>query len=60
MKLVDLPDLGYTCRDIVNGSLVRRGEVLLRGPIGSTNYFGHDSLPDIQDSSGWIKTGDIG
>ena len=60
MKLVDLPEMGYTCRDIIDGATVRRGEIWLRGHMGNSNYFGHDSLPDIQDNFGWIRTGDIG
>jgi long-chain acyl-CoA synthetase len=61
MKLSDLPELGYTSQDIIEGGLVRRGEICLRGPMLTTAYFENlGCRRSLCDSDGWFRTGDIG
>jgi long-chain acyl-CoA synthetase len=57
IKLVDVPDAGYTSKDRPNP----RGEVWIRGPAISEGYH---KQPDVTAESftpdGWLMTGDIG
>lgn len=43
----------------MDGSLARRGEIYIRGPVTVPHYFGTENS-NIRDSNGWVRTGDIG
>jgi len=55
IKLVDVPELGYTSADELP-----RGEVLLRGPHISSGYFKDPEKTKESFINGWFHTGDIG
>ncbi|KIR30588.1 long-chain acyl-CoA synthetase [Cryptococcus deuterogattii LA55] len=57
VKLVDVPDMGYTAKDLPNP----RGEVCLKGPNISPGYLhNHKATKESIDEDGWFHTGDIG
>jgi len=57
LKLVDVPDAGYTSRDRPNP----RGEVWMRGPAVSEGYYKQPTTTaESFTADGWLMTGDIG
>jgi len=57
VKLVDVPDMGYTAKD----SEGPRGEVCTRGPLCCDGYYKNDEkTKELYDEHGWLHTGDIG
>jgi len=56
IKLVDIPDMGYTTHDDVGP----RGEVLLAGPMVSEGYFKDKLKTSESFINGWFHTGDVG
>jgi len=57
IKLVDVPEMGYTAKDSVGP----RGEVCIRGPICCDGYFkNEEKTKELFDEHGWLHTGDIG
>jgi len=55
IKLVDVPELGYTSADELP-----RGEITIRGPHVSAGYFKDDEKTAESFRNGWFYTGDIG
>ena len=61
IKVEGVPEMGYTAHDVVDGEIVPRGEVLLRGPTIMPEYFLlPDKTSETMDKDGWLHTGDIG
>ena len=60
-KLVDIPDMGYTHKDVdEQGRSTPRGEIWMRGANIIPGYYKNDekNLETFED--GWLKSGDIG
>lgn len=64
VKLVDVPDMGYSHRDSLHlGKIpcMGRGEIYVKGPGIFQGYFKNSQATnDSFDSDGWLKTGDVG
>jgi long-chain acyl-CoA synthetase len=61
IKLVDVPEMGYTSKDIINGIPQPRGEVWMRGTnIFSGYYKNAEKTAEALTEDGWIRSGDIG
>ena len=61
MKLVDVPHLGYTHRDEINGIPCPAGEICLKGPLIFVGYYKNDEETEKSfDEEGFFHTGDVG
>lgn len=60
-KLVDLPEFGYTHRDLdAEGRPCPRGELHLRGPAVFMGYYKDpERTSEVVDKEGWLRTGDV-
>jgi len=56
MKLVDVPDIGYTSHD----QPCARGEVYIRGKSVASGYLKNEEETSKAFVDGWFKTGDVG
>lgn len=57
IKLVDVPEMGYTCKDVPRP----RGELWVRGPSVFSGYYkAGDRTAETLTADGWLITGDIG
>ena len=60
-KLVDIPEMNYTCTDRDDkGILCPRGEVLMRGPCVFHDYYKNEEITNETLIDGWLMTGDVG
>jgi long-chain acyl-CoA synthetase len=61
IKLVDVPDMQYTAKDVVNGVPCPRGEVCFKGPNVFQGYYRDpEKTAEAIDADGWLHSGDIG
>lgn len=62
IKLVDVPDMKYTSKDVdEKGQPTPRGEVCYKGYSAFKGYFRQpEQTKDTIDAEGWVHTGDIG
>jgi long-chain acyl-CoA synthetase len=61
IKLVDVPDMKYTCKDTdEKGKPLPRGELCYRGYSSFKGYFRQlEQTKETIDADGWVHTGDI-
>ena len=61
MKLMDVPDMGYTSLDKDHqGNPHPRGEICYKGPNNFIGYYNNPSATkETIDAEGWVHTGDI-
>ena len=62
-KLVDIPEMGYTSRDVdpQTGLVVPRGEIWVRGRSIIPGYYKNDAKnAEAFTQDGWLRTGDVG
>ena len=61
MKLVDIPELGYTKDTIKDGKTCPSGEICIKGPARCAGYYKNPKETKIAfDDEGFIHTGDVG
>ena len=59
-KLVDIPDMKYTCKDVdEEGKLLQRGELWVRGPNVASEYYKNPEKSAESFVDGWLVTGDV-
>jgi len=61
IKLVDVPEMNYTAKDVINGVPCPRGEIWVRGPNVFQGYWNDpEQTAEALAPGGWLRSGDIG
>jgi len=60
IKLVDVPEMGYTSKDVVNGIPAPRGEIWARGSMIFAGYYRDEERTREALQDGWLLSGDVG
>ena len=61
LKLVDVPELGYTQHSVINGVVCPSGEICIKGTSTCLGYYKKDEEnKKTFDSEGYLHTGDVG
>ena len=61
MKIVDIPELGYSHNDVEDGYACPSGEICVKGPLVFVGYYKNDEeTKKAFDEEGYFHTGDIG
>eukprot|EP00455_Lapot_gusevi_P019534 TRINITY_DN2086_c0_g1_i2.p1 TRINITY_DN2086_c0_g1~~TRINITY_DN2086_c0_g1_i2.p1 ORF type:complete len:764 (+),score=291.62 TRINITY_DN2086_c0_g1_i2:300-2294(+) len=60
IKLVDVPEMKYTGKDVINGVPCPRGEICVRGSNVFSGYFKMEDKTNEALVGGWLHSGDIG
>lgn len=60
-KLVDIKELNYTSKTLIDGKPAPTGEICYKGPSVFVGYFRNSKVTsEAIDSNGWLHTGDVG